>query len=84
MNQEGWTILAFILLCVLIYTSNAKATRHIHICEKGGSVLFLSERAYLKLKSGGVDVQSFKCVEKTLKNEEIWELKALYKRVSVQ
>ena len=84
MNREGWTILAFILLCVLIYASNAKVTKHIHICEKGGNILFLSEKAYSKLKAGGVDVRAFKCVEKTLKNEEIWELKALYKRASAQ
>lgn len=62
---------------------HASVKENIHICEKGGNVLFLTDQDYNTLRSSGVNIESFECVERVLTREDLWTLKRTYSRATL-
>jgi hypothetical protein len=73
----------FLALCVMIAWLCAATEKNIHICEKGGNVLFLTDQDYTKLNASGMNLDTFKCVERVLTQDDLWNIKRAYRRSSL-
>ena len=80
MVSEIFGVFAFVVLCVWISWMHANMEENIHICEKSGNVLFLTDEDYEKLRSVEMGLDTFDCKEKPLKRQELWDLKRAYNR----
>ena len=80
MTTEIVSVLLFLTLCLGIAWAQGTVEENIHICEKSGNVLFMTDRDYETISASGVDIKTFVCVERVLSREKLWILKRAYKR----